>query len=149
MRVTTSIVVSRPANELFSLSQDYARRLEWDSYLCEAFLLDGALQADIGVRSHCKNRTGAVMVSRYISYAPPTHAAVEMVSGPWLLERFGGTWRFRQESSDLTKVEFIYNFRARPRFLRWLIEPVIAMIYRRSMERRASSFKAWTEATHR
>ena len=86
MRVTTTVAVSRSAHELFSISQDYARRLEWDSYLCEAFLLGGAQQAGIGVRSHCRNRTGAVMVSRYISYAPPTHAAVEMVSGPRILE---------------------------------------------------------------
>ena len=95
MRVIASTVVAKPAEMLFELSQDYSRRLEWDTYLSEACLFGNTEQAAVGVESHCKSRAGSVMVSKYISYSPPTHAAVEMVSGPTALRQFGGTWRFR------------------------------------------------------
>ncbi len=145
MRIVSSAIVARPAQRLFELSQDYRRRLEWDTYLAKACLLGNAGSAAVGVESYCRNRTGGAMVSRYISYAPPTHAAVRMVSGPRPLARFSGTWRFRPVSSDTTEVHFIYNVGLRPRGMRWLLEPVVAWLYGRSMQRRIMAFKRWAE----
>lgn len=145
MRVVSSTVVARSAEALFALSQDYTRRLEWDTYLSQAYLLGDAHSASVGVESYCKSRSGPAMVSKYISYSPPTHAAVEMVRGPLILGQFGGTWRFRQLQPQATEVQFIYNFKARPRFLAWLIEPVLAAFYRHDMERRLQAFKLWAE----
>lgn len=145
MRVISSVIVSKPAQALFDLSQDYTRRLEWDTYLSEACLLGNASQAAVGVESHCRSRSGRVMVSKYISYSPPTHAAVEMVRGPRFLRQFGGTWRFRQVGATTTEVKFIYNLKVRPTALRWLLEPIAALLYRQSMQRRANAFKAWAE----
>jgi ribosome-associated toxin RatA of RatAB toxin-antitoxin module len=145
MRVVSSVLVGKPADLLFELSQNYARRLEWDTYLSEAYLLGSAREASLGVESHCKSRSGRVMVSRYIAYSPPTHAAVEMVHGPWPLQQFGGTWRFRKAGPTTTEVQFIYNFKLRPAALRWLLEPVVALLYGRSMQRRANAFKRWVE----
>jgi hypothetical protein len=62
MRVISSVIVGKPAQLLFELSQNYARRLEWDTYLSEAYLLGNARQASIGAESHCKSRSGCVMV---------------------------------------------------------------------------------------
>lgn len=146
MRVIASVIVSRSAEALFWMSQDYARRLEWDSYLSEAYLLGNALSANVGVESFCKSRAGPVMVSRYISFSPPTYAAVKMTRGPWVLGSFGGTWRFKSLPGGQTEVRFIYNFKARPRFLRWLVEPLIGLLYRRDMESRLNAFKAWAQA---
>ncbi|GAA3928224.1 type II toxin-antitoxin system RatA family toxin [Luteimonas lutimaris] len=145
MRITSSAVVARPANDLFALSQDYRRRLEWDTYLSEAFLVGQADSAAVGVESYCKSRSGAVMVSTYISYSPPTHAAVEMVSGPRILRRFSGTWRFRQLGPAASEVKFIYNFELRPRLIAWAFQPLVGALYRRSMDRRLQAFKAWAE----
>jgi ribosome-associated toxin RatA of RatAB toxin-antitoxin module len=145
MRVVSSVLVSKPAPFLFELSQNYSRRLEWDTYLSEAYLLGNAAEAAIGVESHCKNKSGNVMISRYISYSPPIHAAVEMVRGPWPLRQFGGTWRFRPAGLTATEVQFIYNFKLRLGALRWLLEPLVAVLYGRSMQRRANAFKAWAE----
>lgn len=145
MRVVVSTVIAKPASLLFELSQDYERRLEWDTYLSEARLLGSARQAAVGVDSHCKSRAGVVMVSRYISYAPPTRAAVEMVSGPAIFRRFGGTWRFRPTSPEATEVQFLYNFKVKAWALGWLLEPAMAWLYRRNMDRRIAAFKAWAE----
>lgn len=149
MRIVISALVARPVAKLFDLSQDYSRRLEWDTYLSEARLVGGATQAAVGVESCCKSRSGAVMVSRYISFSPPTHAAVEMVSGPMLFQQFGGTWRFRSTSADVTEVRFIYNFKVRAWALRPILEPLIAALYRRNMARRIEAFKQWAENVDR
>lgn len=145
MRVTVSASIAKSAETLFWLSQDYGRRLEWDVYLSEAYLLGGHDQPARGVESFCKSKNGSVLVSRYISFSPPTHAAVEMTRGPWVLRCFGGTWRFRAMEDGCTEVRFIYNFKARPAIMRWLLEPLIAIYYRAEMKRRLKAFKVWAE----
>jgi hypothetical protein len=40
-----SILIRAGATPLFALTQDYARRLEWDPFLREAYLLEGATKA--------------------------------------------------------------------------------------------------------
>ncbi len=143
---SVSSIIAKPADVLFWLSQDYTRRLEWDKYLCEAYLLGGHEAAAVGIESHCKNRRGAVLVSKYISFCPPTHAAVQMTKGPWILSNFGGTWRFRPLPDGKAEVRFIYNFKARPALLGWLVEPLIAAFYRRDMRRRLNAFREWAQA---
>lgn len=49
MRVSVSSIIAKPADVLFWLSQDYTRRLEWDKYLCEAYLLGGHETAAVGI----------------------------------------------------------------------------------------------------
>ncbi|GKS83409.1 SRPBCC family protein [Acidovorax sp. SUPP1855] len=145
MRVSVAIEIHRPIARLFWDSQDYSRRLEWDSYLAQACLLDGRTEAAVGVRSFCKSKAGSGMESRYISFEPPTHAAVQMTQGPWILSKFGGTWRFKSLAERHTEVRFIYHFQCRPAALAWLVEPLVAWFYRRDMHRRLVAFKEWTE----
>ena len=145
MRVSVSSIVARSAEELFWMSQDYKRRLEWDVYLSEAYLLDNKSVAAPGVESFCKSKGGSVLVSRYISFSPPTHAAVQMTKGPWVLAKFSGTWRFASLPDGRTEVRFIYNFKVRPVLLRWLLEPIVGALYRRDMRRRLKAFKTWSE----
>lgn len=143
MRVSVSSVVAKSAETLFWMSQDYARRLEWDKYLSEAYLIGPHSAAMLGVESFCKNKSGLILVSKYIAFSPPTHAAVQMIKGPWVLSDFSGTWRFTKLADGNTEVRFIYNFKARPFLLAWLLEPIIGVIYKRDMQRRLNAFKAW------
>ena len=145
MRVAVSSIIEKPIERLFWMSQDYTRRLEWDVYLSEAYLLGGQKVAAIGVESLCKNRGGSVLISKYLSFCPPTHAAVQMTKGPWVLSQFSGTWRFKALPHEKTEVRFIYNFKVRPFVLRWLLEPLIAAFYRRDMQRRLEAFKSWAQ----
>lgn len=145
MKVTVSTFVQRSAEELFELSQNYERRLEWDNYLVAAHLLGDRDQAGVGVDSYCKSRSGQVMVSRYVSFKPPLVAAVSMVEGPWVLKEFSGSWRFTESAEQGTLVAFTYNLRTRPRFLHRLMEPMIVALYHRQMQSRLEAFKRWAE----
>lgn len=145
MRVTVAMQINVPIERLFWYSQNYSRRLEWDNFLVEAYLLKGQTEAALGAESFCKSKSGSVLVSKYISFSPPTHAAVEMTKGPWVLSKFGGTWRFKQLSQRRTEVRFIYNFKCRPAVLKWLLEPIIGFAYKRDMTRRLLAFRHWAE----
>ncbi|PRF31716.1 SRPBCC family protein [Burkholderia multivorans] len=145
MRISVSRIVGVDRRRLFTWSQDYARRLVWESFLADAYLLDETT-ADVGVDAFCRSQSGATMVSRYVSYRPPQVAAIEMVDGPSVLERFSASWHFTERAPGSTEVKFTYSFRAQPAWLRWAIEPLIAAFYLVHTRRRLDSFKRWAEA---
>ncbi|MDE1006376.1 MAG: SRPBCC family protein [Paraburkholderia fungorum] len=146
MKFSVSMVVSGSADTLFSLSQDYSRRREWDPFATRSELLDGAVVPAVGVDEYIESSGGLVMVSRYVSFQPPHVAAVSMIEGPRLLASFSGGWKFRQLSPTHCRVTFTYNFRTSPAWLRWLLEPIAGLWYQRQTRARLNGFKAWAEA---
>ena len=124
MKFEHMAVVHSDAARVFALTQDYARRLTWDPFLRSAELVGGAVAPGVGVRAWCVARLGLGMETEYVSFAPPRIAAVKMTRGPWVLESFGGAWEFRADGNAATTVSFRYQFRTRPRWLAWLIEPL-------------------------
>jgi ribosome-associated toxin RatA of RatAB toxin-antitoxin module len=116
-------LVKGDPDEVFALTQDYSRRLTWDPFLRRAELL-GASAPGVGVRAWCVSRGGLGMETEYVSFAPPRIAAVRMTRGPWILESFGGAWEFSASDDGATRVAFRYQFRTRPRWMAWAVEPL-------------------------
>lgn len=145
MRISLSRTIQVERERLFRWSQDYTQRLEWDVFLSDAYLIHRTVPG-VGAEAFCRARSGATMVSRYISWCPPQVAAVEMVDGPKVLARFSGSWNFRESATGSTRVKFVYSFRTRPRWLRWLVEPLVGIIYLAQTRRRLDAFKRWAEA---
>jgi ribosome-associated toxin RatA of RatAB toxin-antitoxin module len=132
---------------LFHLTQDYARRLEWDPFLKEARLV-GAEQPEVGARSWCVARSGLGMETVYISYQPPRVVAIKMTRGPWILERFAGSWRFDYLAEQETRVTFRYHILARPRWLRPVLDPLLRIVFARDMEQRLHALKKVAENSY-
>jgi len=112
-----SIVIRASAEDLFSLTQDYTRRLEWDPFLKVATLVGGATEPAVGVRAWCVAKSGFGMETEYVSFEPPRRTAVRMTKGPFFLNKFSGSWVFKEETDDQTRVTFRYNVVARPKWL--------------------------------
>ena len=93
---------------MFSLSQDYARRLTWDPFLKEARLVGGASAAGIGVKAWCFSKGGFGMETEYVSFDPPSVAAVRMTRGPFFIKAFAASWRFFDLDGGKTRVSFKY-----------------------------------------
>jgi ribosome-associated toxin RatA of RatAB toxin-antitoxin module len=138
-------VIAAPAPELFALTQDYRRRLEWDPFLRSAELLDGAAAAGVGVRAYCVARNGLGMETEYVSFNAPRTCAVKMTRGPGLIGRFAGTWRFEELSPGQTRVGFRYHLRGRPKWLSWLLTPLLAWVFARDTRRRLRALKTAVE----
>ena len=137
MRFEHSAVVDATPDVVFALTQDYARRLDWDPFLREARLLNGAAAPAVGVRALCVARVGWSMETEYVSYAPPRVVAVKMTKGPWLLETFGGAWEFEPMGEGRTRVTLRYLLRVRPRWLSRWVEPIARWWFARETRIRA------------
>jgi hypothetical protein len=151
--ITCAVDIAAPAADLFALSQDYNRRLRWDPFLREARLLDGAQSAALGVRAWCVARNGLGMETTYVSFQPPTVVAVKMTRGPRIISSFAGSWRFTElpsqsgatAGSSRTRVVFRYQIAGRPRWLAFVLDPLLAAIIRRETQRRLLALKRVAE----
>ena len=149
--ITCAVDIAAPAADLFALSQDYTHRLRWDPFLREARLLDGAQSAALGVCAWCVAQNGLGMETTYVSFQPPTVVAVKMTRGPRIIASFAGSWRFSALPADdglpRTRVVFRYQVAGRPRWLSFLLDPLLATIFRRETERRLLALKRAVETT--
>lgn len=149
--IKRSIDINASQQAVFDLTQDYERRVAWDPYLIEATLLHGATEAGVGVESRCKNKSGQVMVSRYIVFNRPVVAAVTMREGPWMLKRFSGAWNVKSlpsHSNQRVRLVFTYNFVLRGQWLGRLLTPIASYLFSLDMEKRLIAIKHYVEAGH-
>jgi hypothetical protein len=148
MRCEQFIEIEASPADLFALTQDYSRRLEWDPFLASAELVGGASRAGLGVRAYCVARGGSGMETEYVSFDPPRATAVRMTRGPWFLASFAGSWRFLEVRPGRTRVEFRYNLRARPSWLSKVLTPFLTRAFARQMQRRLRYLKIAVEERH-
>ncbi len=140
-----SIEIAASAQVLFSLSQDYSRRLEWDPFLREARLLGAATETAVGAHALCVAKSGMAMEFVHIAHRPPDVAAVEMVCGPWFIRTFAGSWRFQPLTDGGTKVTFRYHVATRPHWLTWLLTPWVSHAFEVHTRRRLEGLKCAVE----
>ena len=145
MMFEQSIVIAASPGELFALTQDYGRRLEWDPFLKSAQLLGGAREAGAGVRARCIARSGLGMETEYVSFNPPRACAVKMTRGPRWIGSFAGSWRFEEVSPGRTRVSFRYHLRARPRWLSGLFTPILGWAFARDTRKRLAALQVAVE----
>jgi hypothetical protein len=139
-----SIDIHCEPQAVFDLFHDYDRRLQWDPFLKEARLLNGAVKAGQGVKAMCVARNPLArlaMQTIYISYAPPRVAAVQMVRGPWFLRSFAASLRHAHIAPGVTRVVYRYHFRARPVWLASMLNPMLAALFSWETRRRLQALK--------
>ena len=109
MKLTESIFIDAPAEEIFDLTQDYSRRLLWDTFLKKAELLNHQSAAK-GVRAWCVSKHGLGMLTEYVSFNRPKVTAIKQTKKSLLFKKFSGSWVFEQETNQHTKVIFTYSY---------------------------------------
>lgn len=144
--IRSAIEIARSQEVVFDLTQNYAKRLEWDPYLSEAYLMKNATAPAVGVDAYCKNRNGSVMVSRYISFNRPSVAAVNMIKGPKILKRFSGAWNVHKIDEQHSELIFTYHFDLRWGIVGSLFTPWVRWHFQREMNKRLVAIKAYLEA---
>ncbi|MER5332720.1 SRPBCC family protein [Micromonospora sp. NPDC002717] len=133
-----------PPELAFAVSQTTAPvRYRWDPFVREQHFTGGATRPGKGVRTFTRSRHGLAMVSEYVSWAPPSHVGMKMVSGPWFFEMFAGGWRFAPASKPgWTVATWRYSFRCRPAFLRPVADRIGVWLLRRDIRRRIAGYAA-------
>jgi hypothetical protein len=140
--VESSVVVPLDIERTFLLSQTYGElRYRWDPFVTEQRLLDGATAAGKGVRTWTRSRHRLVMVSEYVTYKPPSHVGMRMVTGPWFFKTFSGGWNFTPaEDGRGTVATWRYNFTCRPGWLRPVADRIGVWVLGRDIDRRLDAF---------
>lgn len=113
IKFTESIVIQETPERVFDFTQDYDKRLEWDTFLKKADLIEGATEADKGVKALCVAKNGIGMVTEYVSFNRPKVTAVKMTKGPFMFKTFLGSWTFKELQPKQTEVIFLYSFSLR------------------------------------
>ena len=133
------------AQVLFDLTQDYSRRTEWDPFPESYDFHDGATHAEVGVHVTVHARNGFRMRVKYVSFDRPRIAAIKMVTGPWFIRSFAGSWHFSPQPDESTRVTFKYNIVAGPGIAGKLLQPLIDRSFSRHTKQRLSALKSYVE----
>lgn len=113
VKFSEKINIEASQKEIFEYTQDYSKRLGWDTFLRRAELIGGATKAGIGVKAYCVARNGLGMETKYVSFNSPKVTAIKMTKGPLFFKRFLGSWTFKQLDNGTTEVTFLYSIELR------------------------------------
>ena len=113
IKFTEKITINCSPETAFDYTQDYSKRLTWDTFLKKAELINGATEAGLGVKAYCvaKNRLG--METEYVSFNRPKATAIKLTKGPFMFKAFLGSWTFKELENNNTEVIFLYSFQLR------------------------------------
>lgn len=127
IKFSERILIHRNQTEVFDCTQDYARRLDWDTFLTRAELVDVQV-AGLGAKAYCVATNGIGMEITYVSFRRPQVNAVKMTRGPYLFRSFLGSWTFHKQAEQETEVVFLYAFSLRfpfnlgAFFVKWILQ---------------------------
>lgn len=112
-KFTETIIINETPENVFDFTQDYKKRLSWDTFLKKAILIEGASIADKGVKAYCVAKNGLGMVTEYVTYSRPKVTAIKMTKGPFMFRSFLGSWTFKKIQTNKTEVTLLYSFSLR------------------------------------
>jgi hypothetical protein len=127
----------------FDLVHDYRRRLEWDTLLSRAYV-EGDVPAAAGTVAVCSGRWfigGLTLRTEYVSFTRGEVAAVKMLDRAPFFDRWAASIRHEPLDGGRSRITYTYNFRARPRLLAWLFEPIMAMVFRWETRKRLRALR--------
>ena len=143
-QVSADVHVPIPPDLAFAVSQTHGPvRRRWDPFIREQHFLDGADEPGVGVRTFTRSSFAGpispAMVSRYVSWRPPTSVGMTMETGPWFFARFGGGWRF-QPDGEGTLAVWKYTYEVRPTWLSRVAHPIGQWLLGREIGKRIEGF---------
>lgn len=139
-------IIPAAAADVFDLIHDYSRRLEWDTLLQAAFLTDGWSKAGLNAVSVCQGRVwlgGIALKTAYVAFDPGRLAAIRMLNRPAFFEAFAASISHQDLADGTSSVTYTYTFSARPRWLRWLLHPLMNRLFAWETRRRLWSLQAY------
>lgn len=113
IKFSESIIIDQTSEKIFDFTQDYTKRLSWDTFLKRAELIDGATKADKRVKAYCVAKNGIGMETEYVTFNRPKVTAIKMTKGPYMFSSFLGSWTYKELKPNQTEVIFLYSFTLR------------------------------------
>jgi hypothetical protein len=144
--VEASIEIDAPRARVYDITQDYSVRFNWDPFPDRLEIVGGGTYAaGVGIRVLVRSKIGMGMTVEFVQVDPPSRAAVTMVEGPVLLEKFAGSWIFEDLGDGRTRTRFRYLIQGRKSLLRPLINFLAVSYFRRVVRKRLEGLKRYCE----
>jgi len=137
-------IIPAPAEAVFELIHDYRRRLEWDTLLQEAYLESEFSKAEHGAISVCRGKGifgNFALRTQYVSFEKGKVAAVKMLNRPPFFDSFAASIRHFKVDDNHSEVIYKVSFTARPRSLRWMLHPLMRVVFVWETRRRLRALK--------
>jgi hypothetical protein len=143
-----AVDIDAPCEQVFDLIHDYGVRLEWDTLLSKACIVDGSAEAGLGVKTLCVGRStvaGFGMETVYISFDRPRVAAVRMTRGPWFIADFAASITHKPLGENQCRVTYKFRITARP-WLRFVLDPILRRTFQHETRKRLESLRKYIAA---
>ena len=146
--VEESIQIDAPIELVYEVSQDYDVRYEWDPFPEKISVVSGSPQGlSVGTTVLVRSKLGMEMLVEFIQVAPPFRAAIKMIQGPSLIEKFAGSWIFEPNGEGSTFARFRYSISTRPAWLTLVGNAIATLYFSRTARRRLAGLKRYCEST--
>ncbi len=145
--VEKSILINLSQDQVYHIAQDYYIRPQWDTFSKKIEFLNGAKQAEPGVKVSVHAHNGLKMIVEYVAVKAPERAAIKMVSGPAFFEKFAGTWIFAKQTDNSTHVTFRYGYQSKWFLIRPIFDRLIGIQFGWDTNRRLKALKEFCEAS--
>ncbi len=141
-------IIPESSSEVFDTLHDYPRRLEWDTLLQAAYLEDGYTEAVKGSTAVCVGKwyLGSIALKTvYVTFDRPKIAAVKMINQPPFFGSWAASLRHEDLDNGVSRITYTFQFTAKPRFLRFALEPVMSKVFELETKKRLRALKGHFE----
>jgi hypothetical protein len=83
--------------------------------------------------------------TEYIRFSPGKAAAVTLTNRPLFFKQFSATIKHEDLGNGRCRTTYIYFFRAAPRFLAPILEPIMHLMLKREVRMRLASLRSYLE----
>ena len=107
-------------------------RIRWDSLVSGTHVLGGAPCPSVGAVTENAGAgalRGLSMRTRFVAYDRPRVAAATMLDRSFPFTRWAASMRHRSTGPNESVLVYVYSFDVGPRWLAWLLEPVVDWIF--------------------
>lgn len=144
--VEFAIVIHAPRDVVYSISQDFSVRSEWDAFAVGLEMADGTPYLPrTGGRISVRSKPGIDMEMELVKVDTPACITMKMIAGPSYLRKFAGSWRFEEIGERAVRVRFRYLLAIRRGALRKIAESLTVWYFQRATLRRLMGLKHYCE----
>jgi hypothetical protein len=144
--IDDSIDIDLPRPRVYDITQDYSVRFDWDPFPDRLELLGGGTYAaEVGSHVYVRSKLGIGIVVEFVVVDPPKRAAITMVKGPLVLEKFAGSWIFDELDGGRTRVRFRYLVLGRKGPWQPIINAMALAYFRRVVRKRLEALKRYCD----
>ncbi|RJF96345.1 SRPBCC family protein [Noviherbaspirillum saxi] len=107
-------------------------RFRWDSLVQDVRVIDGAPCPYVGAETENAGGgwvRGLSMRTRFVSFDRPRVAAATMIGHSFPFTSWAASMKHRPVGINRSIMIYTYTFRAGPRYLSWLLEPIVKRIF--------------------